>query len=207
LLDARSRTESAAFWTGVYDENEVQFLRACLEPRAVFVDIGANVGLITVPVARTVRELGGRAIAVEPIPLNIVRLERSLELNALAEYVEIVPAALGEFDGTIQMEKEGFRSATGNARIALDRARTKALQTVPLTTLDSVVEERGLLRLDVIKIDVEGFEVPVLAGAARSIGRFRPLIYGEFNNRLMPRRGYSFLDAWALVEPLDYACD
>ena len=143
---------------------------------------------------------------MEPIPLNIVRLERSLELNALAEYVEIVPAALGEFDGTIQMEKEGFRSGTGNARIALDRARTKALQTVPLTTLDSVVEERGLLRLDVIKIDVEGFEVPVLAGAARSIGRFRPLIYGEFNNRLMPRRGYSFLDAWALVEPLDYAC-
>jgi FkbM family methyltransferase len=190
----------------VYDENEIRFLRACLQPEAVFVDIGANVGLITVPVARTLRELGGRAIAVEPIPQNIGRLQRSLQLNALEECVEIVPAALGEFDGTVQMEKEGPQSATANARVVLDQTRTKALQTVPLVTLDSVVEERRLLRLDVIKIDVEGFEVPVLRGAARSIGQFRPVVYGEFNNELMPRRGYSFLDAWALVEPLDYAC-
>ena len=205
-LDARSRAESGALWTGIYDENEVAFLRACIEPEAVFVDIGANVGLVTIPVARTIRELGGRAIAVEPIPVNVARLQRSLELNGLEECVEIVSAALGEFDGTIQMEKEGAQGASANAWVVLDRARARAPQTVPLITLDSLVEERGLMRLDVIKIDVEGFEVPVLRGAARSIGHFRPVVYGEFNNELMPMRGYSFLDAWALVEPLEYAC-
>jgi hypothetical protein len=55
LLDARSRTESGPLWTGVYDEDEVTFLSGCLGAEAVFVDIGANVGLITIPVCRAVQ--------------------------------------------------------------------------------------------------------------------------------------------------------
>ena len=112
--------------------------------------------------------------------------------------MEIVPAALGEFDGTIQMEKEGAPERVRERTSRAGSGENKGLQTVPLVTLDSVVEERGLMRLDVIKIDVEGSRFRVLRGAARSIGHFRPVVYGEFNNELMPRRGYSFLDAWAL---------
>lgn len=69
-----------------------------------------------------------------------------------------------------------------------------------------MVEDKRLTRIDVIKIDVEGFEVPVLKGAERSIERLRPTVYGEFKNELMPMGGYSFLDVWALFEFLDYVC-
>jgi FkbM family methyltransferase len=206
LLDARSRTESGALWTGVYDEGEIAFLRSCLEPDAVFVDIGANVGLVTVPIGRTIRHLGGHVIAVEPVPVNAARLQGSLALNGLEEYVEVVPAALGASEGTIEIEKEGAPDASGNARVVLDRASARMGQAVPVLTLDSVIEERHPSRVDVMKIDVEGFEVPVLMGAQGCIERFRPVVYGEFNNVLMPMRGYSFLDVWSLFEPRDYLC-
>lgn len=77
---------------------------------------------------------------------------------------------------------------------------------VRLTTLDSLCEQQMLNRIDTIKIDVEGYEVEVFRGAARTLARFRPLVYGEFNNQLMPLQGSSFLDAWSIFEPLGYRC-
>jgi hypothetical protein len=53
---------------------------------------------------------------------------------------------------------------------------------VPVETLDGVVSSRGLDRLDFLKMDVEGFEPDALAGAAEAIGRFRPVVYIEFNS-------------------------
>ena len=69
-----------------------------------------------------------------------------------------------------------------------------------------LVAELGLDRLDAVKIDVEGLEVDVLHGATDTLRRFRPVVYGEFDNQLMPKLGVTFLDAWSLFEPLGYQC-
>ena len=72
LVDARSRTECEMLWSGVYDPDDIAFLRAVTPAHGIFLDVGANVGLIFIPVWRAMST--GRAIAVEPVPVAFGRL-------------------------------------------------------------------------------------------------------------------------------------
>lgn len=204
VLDSRSRTEATMLWNGAYDDHDIAFLRAATPPDGTFLDIGANVGLIFLPVARALAD-GGRAVAVEPVPVNAERLRRSLALDPVPPGVSaaVVEAALGAEPGEITIVKEGGSDTSDNAVIAVgDEPGIR----VRMSTLDLVADELGLTRLDTIKIDVEGFEVMVLRGAPGVIERFRPVVYGEFNNQLMPQRGGDFHAVWSLFEPLGYGC-
>ena len=203
LLDGRSRTEAAKLWNGHYDEDDVAFLRAVTPADGAFLDIGANVGLILIPM---LAHLGhhGRAVGVEPMPVNFDRLGRAVARNRPATPVELRQIALGSTTGTLQLVKEGRRGASGNAVPSAADGRPGT--EVPVVTLDALTTELALTRLDTIKIDVEGLEVEVFRGAVSTLERFRPLVYGEFNNELMPRLGVDFLDAWAIFEPLGYVC-
>lgn len=201
VLDVLSRTEASKIWNGTYDEGDLDFLRAVTPPEGTFVDIGANVGLIFVPMTHHLRA-AGRAVAVEPVPLNADRLTRSLELNDIVCSTSVHRTALGAARGSIRMVKEGGATTSGNA------LPTETGEGIPveMTTLDALVEDIGLERLDTIKIDVEGFEVDVFRSGRRTLERFRPVVIGEFNNTLMPGRGVSFHDAWAIFGSLGYRC-
>lgn len=202
LLDARSRTESSMLWNGHYDDDDVAFLKAVTPPDGTFLDIGANVGLVFIPVSRSLREHGS-AIAVEPVPVNFGRLEAAVESNRFAAPVVLRQVALGAAPGTLTLVKEGGRDASGNA-VPITAGDGRAGTDVRVTTLDSLVDDLGVSRLDTIKMDVEGWEVDVLRGARRTLETLRPVVYGEFNNQLMPRMGVTFDDAWDILRPLGY---
>ena len=202
VVDARSRTECEMLWSGVYDEDDIDFLHAATPADGVFIDVGANVGLIFIPVWRSVT--AGRAIAVEPVPVNFERLTAARLANEpTAREPTLLNIALGANPGVLRLVKEGSASTSDNAVVAL--AGEPGLE-VPVETLDATCEALGLERLDTVKIDVEGFEWEVFAGGRRTLERFRPIVYGEFNNELMPRRGKTFHDVWAFFEPLGYRC-
>lgn len=202
VLDARSRTESSMLWNGAYDEDDIAFLRAITPTDGTFMDIGANVGLIFIPVMNAL-SARGRAIAVEPVAVNFERLSRAVPLNDPDCAVDLLPLALGRTEGTLSMVKEGPAGSSGNAVPAL---HGESGVKVRLATVDGVCGELGLSRLDTVKIDVEGFEVEVLSGAVTVLERFRPVVYGEFNNQLMPQRGVSFRDVWSMFQPVGYKC-
>jgi FkbM family methyltransferase len=202
LLDARSRTEAGKLWNGFYDEDDLAFLRAITPTDGTFVDIGANVGLILIPVAHHVTD--GRIVGVEPVPVNVARLRDAVSMNIAIGDTEIHGVALGRERGSLALAKEGHASSSGNA-IPTDVTDPHAT-VVEMVTLDDLVATLSLDRLDTIKIDVEGFEVDVFAGGQQTLVRLRPTVYGEFNNQLMPRQGTTFLDAWAIFEPLHYEC-
>lgn len=150
-----------------------------LRPGAVAIDIGANLGEWTVPLARAVG-VAGRIIAMEPVPRNAAALEATLAANALRQ-AEVLRSAAGDQDGTVEFVVPVVTSAridTGTARIGPARAGHEALR-VPMRSLDSLAAERGLDRLDLIKIDVEGHERQVLDGAAGILGRWRPVLVIE----------------------------
>ena len=202
VVDARSRTECEMLWSGVYDEDDIDFLRAATPADGVFLDVGANVGLIFIPVWRSVT--AGRAVAVEPVPVNFERLAAACLANApTAREPTLLNIALGAEPGVLRLVKEGSASTSDNAVVAL--AGEPGLE-VPVETLDATCDALGLERLDTVKIDVEGFEWEVFAGGRRTLERFLPIVYGEFNNQLMPLRGKTFRDVWELFEPLGYRC-
>ncbi|HEY3673361.1 MAG TPA: FkbM family methyltransferase [Acidimicrobiia bacterium] len=201
-LDARERTEAGPFWNGSYEDNDIAMLQASLRPGGDYVDVGAHVGLLALPIAHAQLTNGGRVIAVEPVPANAERLRRSLNLDrSLEPLVTVVECALGASAGMARLlgERPGD---TGNAAVV--PPGSAAGEPVPMRTLDQVLDELGTGRVDVIKLDVEGYEFEVLRGAQHCLERDRPIVYGEFAADLMPQFGASFVDVVELFRPLGY---
>jgi FkbM family methyltransferase len=122
----------------------------------VVADIGAFVGLYTVAVAQRVGP-EGRVVAFEPDPANFALLRAQVALNRLEDRIELVQAAVSEVDG-----QGGFAAGRGlESRLAT--ADTPEVKLVELRRLDTVFAER---RLDLLKIDVEGFEEAVIRGGS-----------------------------------------
>jgi FkbM family methyltransferase len=150
-----------------------------LQPGSVAIDVGANLGEWTVPLARKVGAVG-RVIAIEPAPRSAAALEATLAANAFRQ-AEVVRCALGDHDGTAEFAVPVVTSArtdTGTARIGPACAGYDAM-LVRLRSLDSLAAERNLARLDLIKIDAEGHERRVLDGAASILVRHRPVLVIE----------------------------
>jgi FkbM family methyltransferase len=152
---------------------------AFLMPGAVALDIGANLGEWTVPFARMVG-LTGRVLAAEPMPRNAEALAKTLAVNALRQ-AEIIRCAVGDDEGIVDFAVPlvtSARSDTGTAHVGPATAGQETVR-VALRRLDALVGECGFERIDLIKIDVEGYERRVLDGAATALARFRPALVIE----------------------------
>jgi FkbM family methyltransferase len=152
---------------------------AFLSPGSVAIDIGASLGEWTVPLARTVGATGC-VLAAEPAPRNAAALESTLAANALRQ-AEIIRCAVGDHDGNAEFAVPIVTSArtdTGTARLGPADAGYERL-SVCLRSLDTLAAERGIERLDLIKIDVEGHERRVLDGAQAVLEQYRPTLVIE----------------------------
>src|SRR4051812_9120773 len=118
-LDPRSRTEAEAFWNGEYESAYVHVLKQLIDAFGTPVyDIGANVGLVAIPLARHAGS-DGTVVSFEPVPENFARLQRNAALNHLDErHWRAFDAALGAEGGMAAMARETHHGATsGNARM------------------------------------------------------------------------------------------
>ncbi len=141
-------------------------------PSSTVIDVGANIGLSTIMLARLARHV----VAYEPSPPNVALLRRNLALNGITN-VEVRAAAASSEPGMLQFHvlPHGAGShVVGSGHVLTD---TIGAVSVPAVTLDS----EALPRIAFIKIDAEGHEPDVLAGARRLLARDRPLIYTEVN--------------------------
>lgn len=192
LLDTRGRTESEAVWTGGFDEGlKAYLLAAAAVTGPSFVDVGANVGLIAVPMARALAPHDGRVLAIEPVAANLERLQASAQLNGLRN-LGTVACAVGAEPGSVTLTREAaFGQTSGNAVIDTGTPVVRrGVQTasVPVRTLDEILDEAGG-EWNVVKIDCEGFDVNVIKGAARLLQEQRPIVWAEFASGLTERFG------------------
>lgn len=150
--------------TAEFEPDEIRaFLRHC-ETCDVVLDIGANVGLYSCLAAN----LGKHVVSFEPAPRNLKFLYRNLWSNDFTT-VEVLPVGLGRQPGLKPIYGFGGISSfiPGWAQ-----APDRPTALVPVTTLDLVMENRFPGERLFIKMDVEGFESEVLAGASRMLSRF-----------------------------------
>lgn len=207
-LDPRSRTEGTPFWDGFYDDQTIGVLAACLAFGPVVYDVGANVGLVALPVARhAAKKNGGQVIAFEPVPSNASRINEGIKLNGLEHVLRLFPVALGNSVGTIEMAVESKHGAsTGNALIQQSPSTETGYRhiAVGITRLDDIRKSENIPAPAVIKLDVEGAEMLVILGAEETIRQHRPVILGEFHAGLMPKYGYTFLDVATRAKSWNY---
>lgn len=170
-----------------YDRDPaVRLSRRLIAPGSTVVDAGANVGMWLMGAARQAGS-AGRVIAAEPAPENLTRLTRHLSMNDL-DWVEVVPSALGAVDGIAQFYlPSNENSALGSLR---SRPGVGRPISVSVRTLDGVLAERGVERVDFLKVDVEGAEGLVLDGAKLALSREdAPVVFFEADDSLAQRFG------------------
>jgi FkbM family methyltransferase len=174
-----------------YVENRhLQWMRARLGKGDVAVDVGASGGLLTAALARTVGP-AGRVFAFEPADRAFGLLRRLAAYNGL-DNVTVEKRAVSSAPGTVQFAEYPFSpeddlawrpeasALLATANIDASRART---YEVPVTTLDEYFAA-GAPAVNLVKIDVEGFEIEVLRGAARLIARDHPAFCIDIHQRV-----------------------
>ena len=176
---------------GSFEPNEFAFLHGFLKPGMVFIDVGANDGYYTLFAARRVG-LAGKVVAVEPSTRERINLRRNLVRNRI-DNVHVVPAALGAAPGDADLRlAQGAHSGHNTlGKFAHDDVKAANLERVTVKTLDKVAAELELDRIDFVKIDVEGAEASVVAGARDILRTMRPVMLLEINDGALCAQGVS----------------
>ena len=165
LVDvSRSNAQRLLFLEGERFLAERFLLRRLLRPGMRVVDVGANIGYYLLFLTRAVGSEGALC-CLEPEPENLAELERNLRHNRIGN-ARILPFAAGGEDSEVSLHP-GI-----NGKVADDGSGSL---TVPLRRLDSVLDGP----VELIKIDVEGYEGHVLAGAERLLSGYRPTLFVE----------------------------
>jgi len=174
-------------------------LEGLLHAGDIFYDIGANVGFFTVLAARLVGP-GGRVVAFEPLPANVAALRRNLALNGFANAV-VVEAAAGVAGGTADLVPE--EEPTWARLAGMERGSdappdpSAGAVRVRVVSVDETVEAGAAPPPTLVKIDVEGAELDVVSGMARTLRTHRPTLLVEMHGKnrefaaLLARHGYA----------------
>jgi FkbM family methyltransferase len=178
---------------GFFDRNLTNIIDSMLVSGMTFIDIGANCGTYTIYGAGRVGRQG-RVIAIEAAPAISALLQETVAMNGMEHWCELLRCAAGAEPGTLVLHTFASRQG-GNTLLPeiADVAREVLGETVekveiPCRTLDDIVAERNLSRIDLIKIDVEGFEREVLLGGRATLMRYRPKLIIEWHNAFFDKR-------------------
>ena len=169
------------YWLGTYEPELQATLSELVQPRMVAYDVGANIGYISLLLARRVGQ-AGKVYAFEALPANLDRLRLNLALNGPSENVLIIPAAVVECKRPVRF-LVGPSGGMGKADGSAGREDVAYSDTVDIDglSLDAFVFEDGNPSPQVVKMDIEGGEVLALPGMQRVLERKRPLLLLELH--------------------------
>jgi len=184
---------SLAFWCNSNSRGgDYEFLTSYLRPGDVYLDIGANIGTTLIPAAKRVE--GGQALGFEPHPEIFRFLQENVALNGLTERVVVRNCALGNRTGHVIFSNE--RNDDRNRVMSGGKG-----VEVEMMTLDDIGQEYA--RVDLIKVDVEGYEKYVFEGGRNTLAKTE-CVYFEVCEEHFQHFGYSIRDVLAMLEELGF---
>ncbi len=169
------------FWLGTYEPDLQSAVRELIAPGMTVYDVGANIGYISLLLARAVGPQG-RIVAFEALPANVARLRANLYLNPdLAPRVAVEPRAVTDCPGLVHFlvhDSVGMGKVEGSAGRQATYVETIEIAAV---SLDAFVYEEGQPLPAAIKVDIEGGEVLALPGMRRVLEEAHPLLLMEIH--------------------------
>ncbi len=170
-----SGVELSLFQTGTYEKGTLHLLEKFLKPGDCFVDIGANIGLMTIFASHCVGKTG-KVLAFEAHPETYGLLKYNLEINKI-ENTETFAFALGDENGTAFIY-DNWDINRGGASLVIKNEASEGHE-IQVRKLDELISPET--KPKVMKIDVEGFEMQVLKGAKETIAATKPILIVEFS--------------------------
>jgi len=169
----------------IYFKNHIEpreKLYSMVKKGNVVIDVGVNIGETLLNIASAIGNTG-MVSGFEPNPVVFEKCKKNISLNPSLNNILLHPYALGKEPSELSLEVRNERNR-GMSSLSYSANSEK----VKVATLDSYVQHKGLARVDLIKIDVEGFEMNVLSGAEQTINQFHPKLFIELDNDLLKRQ-------------------
>jgi len=206
ICELNEHIGSQIFWRGTYSRQVLRALEPFLGEDKMFVDVGANQGEFTLYAAKRLTK--GSVIAFEPVSSMYERLARNVVLNGF-QNVDLVKKALSDKSGSLPIYTPAgrFRDNSFNSGLpSLFKAGPSSdyLETIDVTTLDAYLEQISPIRVDAMKIDIEGSELPMLRGAVKSLLKFRPVLVIEISRESCRVAGYDSDEILSFITSLGY---
>lgn len=206
-LDLSEGVDFAVYLLGAHERSTIATYRRIVPVGGTVLDIGANVGTHTLPLADIVGS-DGKVVAAEPTVFALAKLKRNLELNpGLSERVTVVHAMLGESPGgnvPNTLPSSWPLDQSGDIH-PLMRSREQSTQGACMTTVDALRQSLSLGKVDFVKLDVDGFEVAVLRGARATLAECRPRIVMELAEYTLRERGFTLEELIGIFVDHGYA--
>lgn len=209
-LDCRVQSHCWAFFSGRYDDSKIAVLLSLLRPGGIALDVGANIGFYTVPLAIHAKAIGSKVVAFEPLKSNAAWLRHNLGLNDCLDVVQVIESALGNESGSAEIVLTDDFLAGGTVGTASimshalyeERYAQFATTEVKIDTLDRSWSGEG--RIDVVKVDIEGNETQFLEGGKKTIAAHRLALLIEVSRVHQAVRGINFNEAVPSLLPERY---
>jgi len=202
-LDVSQAIDLSIYLTGKFEARTLKDILRCISRASIVIDIGANIGAHTLPIAKVLDK--GLVIACEPTEWAFNRLNANIELNPLLQSrVNAIQCGLTAVEGQ-KIESDIYSSWPLNtAGHPIHGGVANTTFGAESITLDLLVERLKLPHIELVKIDVDGHEYSVLEGSRASINKFHPYLVMEWSPQQIQEFGHQPSDLRALLENLGY---
>lgn len=205
-VDIREGIDLSLFLFGSFERDVLNTIKTLVPPDGVFIDVGANIGAVTLPVADYLES--GHVYAVEPTDFAFAKLGKNLDLNPA------ITARVTPIQSFVAAEAAPVSELVAYSSwpvAAVDEERQhpvhKGVQQTAhcgQMTLDGLVEAHNIERVSLVKIDTDGHEFAVLSGATRCLKDLRPAVIFEACEYLLVPPRHTFDDFVKLFRSCDY---
>lgn len=165
---------------GIFEADNVGVLQRIYRPGTYMFDVGANLGLMALPVLGSGKE--SKVVSFEPSPNTLPWLKRTMAASGLGDRWRIVEKALGSTPGVESFSLSALAEGLYDGLKHTHRAPEVSRVQVEVTSLDKEWQALGRPQVSVIKIDVEGGELDVLRGAEECLSREKPYVLLEWSH-------------------------
>lgn len=187
---------------GIYEANIVRLLARMTTAETYMYDVGANIGLTSLPVLAWAP--GSRVVSFEPSPNALDYLEKTHRGSPYCDRWQVIGRAVGKEVGTVSFSVSGPSHGDYDGLVDTHRSGERQTVTVPITTLDAFWDNAGRPRVSTIKLDIEGAETAALVGACNLIENQRPAIILEWYEENLTAYGYRSESLLSIADSLGY---
>lgn len=178
-------------------EDEAIFLTRLVKIGSTVIDVGANVGTLSLPLSYRVTHKG-KVVSIEASPTTYNYLKGNIELNRDIQNIIPINVAIGDTTGEIYFSN----ISSDDMNKVVDESEKDAIK-VPMKTLDSIILEQGIKRIRLLKIDIEGYELFALKGASNTLDMC-DIVFFESWEKHFKGYGYSTIDTLDLLAKKDF---
>ena len=164
-------------------------------------DIGTNIGVTILPISERIGD-NGKVYGFEPDKRNFKIATKNISLNNFKN-IQIENIGLGSEDERKKMSIE-VSSNRGMNKIVTEELANQNYETIEVQKLDNWIVNKNITSIDLVKMDVEGYEHNIIKGGIETLKKYLPILFIEIDDNMLKSSGTSAKDLITTLESIGY---